>query len=255
ISCLVIGSIRRFRPSNERAPSRVRSLCSPKTTSSQVWTPATRTITPPVQRSRMVPSAWRKRRTLTRSMSSDSSTVAGNQDNSAPVSTSTDSSARHTRGRAGFASSIPIRNVPMSSRVLPPDGSPSSTTVARGVSISRAALIGAALFVCVSGALAAQRSDDGGPAWTRGATCYEVFVRSFYDSNGDGIGDLNGLIQKLDYIKGLGASCIWLMPVTASPSSHGYDVSDYYRVEPAYGTNDDFKRMVGEAHRRGITVL
>ncbi len=95
------------------------------------------------------------------------------------------------------------------------------------------------------------------PAWTRGggAVCYEVFVRSFYDSNGDGIGDLNGLIAKLDYIDKLGATCIWLMPVAASPSYHGYDVSDYYRIEPAYGTNDDFKRLVVEAHRRGIAVL
>lgn len=101
------------------------------------------------------------------------------------------------------------------------------------------------------------------PTWTRGAICYEVFVRSFYDSDGDGIGDLDGLIDKLDYINDgnpasrtdLGASCIWLMPVTASPSYHGYDVSDYYRVDPAYGTNDDFKRLVAEAHRRGIKVL
>jgi alpha-amylase len=92
-------------------------------------------------------------------------------------------------------------------------------------------------------------------AWTRGAVCYEVFVRSFVDSNGDGIGDLNGLIAKLDYLTGLGASCIWLMPVAESPSYHGYDVSDYYRVEPAYGSNDDFKRLVAAAHRRGIKVL
>ena len=88
-------------------------------------------------------------------------------------------------------------------------------------------------------------------------------MRSFYDSNGDGVGDLRGLIQKLDYIndgnptssRSLGASCIWLMPVAASPSYHGYDVSDYYRVEPAYGTNDDFKHLVAEAHRRGIAIL
>jgi glycosidase len=101
--------------------------------------------------------------------------------------------------------------------------------------------------------------------WTRGGggVCYEVFVRSFYDSNGDGVGDLKGLIQKLDYIndgnpassRSLGASCIWLMPVAASPSYHGYDVSDYYRIEPAYGTNEDFKRLVAEAHRRGIAIL
>lgn len=100
-------------------------------------------------------------------------------------------------------------------------------------------------------------------SWTRGATCYEVFVRSFQDSDGDGVGDINGLIQKLDYIndgtpgagRSLGARCIWLMPVSASPSYHGYDVTDYYRVNPAYGTNDDFKRLVAEAHRRGIRVL
>jgi len=106
-------------------------------------------------------------------------------------------------------------------------------------------------------------SSTSAPAWTRGGTCYEVFVRSFYDSDGDGVGDLKGLIQKLDYIndgnpassRSLGASCIWLMPVAASPSYHGYDVSDYYRVEPAYGTNDDFKHLVAEAHRRGIAVL
>ena len=101
------------------------------------------------------------------------------------------------------------------------------------------------------------------PAWTRGGVCYEIFVRSFFDGNGDGIGDLGGLIRKLDYINDgnpasktdLGADCVWLMPVAASPSYHGYDVSDYYRVEPAYGTNADFKRLVAAAHRRGIRVL
>lgn len=100
-------------------------------------------------------------------------------------------------------------------------------------------------------------------AWTRGATCYEVFVRSFQDSDGDGTGDLKGLIARLDYIndgkeKGttsLGARCIWLMPVAESPSYHGYDVSNYYRVNREYGTNSDFKRPVAEAHRRGIKVL
>ncbi|HLZ45690.1 MAG TPA: alpha-amylase family glycosyl hydrolase [Gemmatimonadales bacterium] len=86
-------------------------------------------------------------------------------------------------------------------------------------------------------------------------TCYEVFVRSFYDSNGDGIGDLRGLTQKLDYIKGLGADCVWLMPVAESPSYHGYDVTNYYKVEPDYGTNADFKAFVLAAHRRKIRVL
>jgi alpha-amylase len=112
----------------------------------------------------------------------------------------------------------------------------------------------ATLFV-LAGAACGNTLYRNTPAWTRGAVCYEVFVRSFFDSNGDGIGDLNGLTAKLDYIDTLGASCIWLMPVAASPSYHGYDVSDYYRVEPAYGTNDDFKRLVVEAHRRGIRIL
>ncbi len=116
-----------------------------------------------------------------------------------------------------------------------------SAAVALGAALAAGAVPGATL----------QRA----PTWTRGAVCYEVFVRSFFDSNGDGIGDLNGLIQKLGYIDSLGASCIWLMPVAASPSYHGYDVSDYYRVEPAYGTNADFQRLVAAAHRRGIKVL
>src|SRR6476659_1029312 len=99
--------------------------------------------------------------------------------------------------------------------------------------------------------------------WKKGGTCYEVFVRSFYDSNGDGIGDLKGLIQKLDYINdgtatgqhSLGARCIWLMPVAESPSYHGYDVTNYYRVEPDYGTNADFRTFMSAAHKRGIRVL
>jgi alpha-amylase len=120
------------------------------------------------------------------------------------------------------------------------------------------AALGAALCAAP---LAAQYGQPA--AWTRGATCYEVFVRSFQDSNGDGVGDLNGLIQKLDYINDgdpdsrhdLGAQCIWLMPIAESPSYHGYDVVDYYTVDREYGTNDDFRRLMAEAHRRGIHVL
>ncbi len=118
----------------------------------------------------------------------------------------------------------------------------------------------ASALVLAASALNAQRPL---PAWTHGATCYEVFVRSFQDSDGDGIGDLKGLISRLDYINNgnpksthsLGARCIWLMPIAESPSYHGYDVSDYYRVEKDYGTNADFKKLMKEAHRRGIKVL
>jgi glycosidase len=125
----------------------------------------------------------------------------------------------------------------------------------------------AALFVTlllsISSLGDAQRSNTTGRDWKRGGVCYEIFVRSFYDSDGDGIGDLNGITQRLDYIndgnprtrRDLGANCIWLMPVAESPSYHGYDVSDYYRVARDYGTNDDFKRLAAEAHRRGIRVL
>lgn len=101
------------------------------------------------------------------------------------------------------------------------------------------------------------------PDWKRGAVCYQIFLRSFYDSDGDGIGDLNGLIEKLDYINDgdprtetdLEARCIWLMPIAAARSYHGYDVTNYYRVNPEYGTNEDFKRLMTEARRRGIRVL
>jgi alpha-amylase len=106
------------------------------------------------------------------------------------------------------------------------------------------------------------------PSWARGATCYEVFVRSFADSDGDGIGDLRGLIQRFDYIndgqatrgtppstRSLGARCVWLMPIMESPGYHGYDIADYYRIKREYGTRADFAEFVALAHRRGVRVL
>ncbi|PYQ52035.1 MAG: alpha-amylase [Acidobacteria bacterium] len=91
--------------------------------------------------------------------------------------------------------------------------------------------------------------------WARGAVFYEIFVRSFYDSNGDGIGDFNGLTSKLDYVNDLGANAIWLMPIFESPSYHGYDTTDYEAIERDYGTDADFQRFLGEAHKRGIRVI
>lgn len=92
-------------------------------------------------------------------------------------------------------------------------------------------------------------------SWWRNAIFYEVFVRSFSDSNGDGIGDFNGLTQKLDYIQSLGVNALWLMPIHPSPSYHGYDVIDYYAVNPQYGTLDDFKQLLNQAHGRGMRVI
>ena len=84
---------------------------------------------------------------------------------------------------------------------------------------------------------------------------YEIFVRSYCDSDGDGLGDLNGVTQKLDYIQGLGFGGIWLMPIMPSPSYHKYDVTDYYAVDPEYGTLDDLRALLDAAHERGIAVI
>ncbi len=84
--------------------------------------------------------------------------------------------------------------------------------------------------------------------------CYEIFVRSFCDSNGDGIGDLNGIISRLDYLADLGIEAIWLTPVHPSPSYHKYDVTDYYAIDPEFGTMDDFRRLLAAAHERGIAI-
>jgi len=92
---------------------------------------------------------------------------------------------------------------------------------------------------------------------------YEIFVRSFADSDGDGIGDIQGIIEKLDYLNDgdasttddLGVTGIWLMPIMPSPTYHKYDVSDYYDIDEEYGTIDDFKKLIKEAHKRGISVI
>jgi maltose alpha-D-glucosyltransferase/alpha-amylase len=94
------------------------------------------------------------------------------------------------------------------------------------------------------------------PDWLSQAVIYQVYPQSFCDSNGDGIGDLPGLISKLDYIKSLGANAIWLNPIYASPfGDAGYDVSDFFKVAPRYGTNADAERLFKEARKRGIRVV
>ena len=94
------------------------------------------------------------------------------------------------------------------------------------------------------------------PSWLKDAVFYEIYPQSFCDSNGDGIGDLQGIISKLDYIKSLNCNAIWLNPCFDSPFyDAGYDVSDFYRVAPRYGTNDDLKELFDAAHRRNMKVI
>jgi alpha-amylase len=98
------------------------------------------------------------------------------------------------------------------------------------------------------------QGSEGYP-WWNDAVFYEIFVRSFRDSDGDGIGDFNGITEKLDYLQALGIKGLWLMPINPSPSYHGYDVTDYYAVNPDYGTMEDFKHLLEEAHKRDIKII
>ena len=94
-----------------------------------------------------------------------------------------------------------------------------------------------------------------GEGWFQDAIFYEAPVKSFFDASGDGVGDLRGLTQKLDYIHDLGVTCIWLLPFFPSPlHDDGYDVTDYRAVHAAYGTIEDFRIFLSEAHRRGLRV-
>ena len=94
------------------------------------------------------------------------------------------------------------------------------------------------------------------PEWVKKAVFYQIYPQTYYDSNGDGIGDLQGIILKLDYIKSIGVDAIWLNPFFESPfCDAGYDISDYYKVAARYGNNDDAKRLFEEAHKRGLKVI
>ncbi|MEZ4404927.1 MAG: maltose alpha-D-glucosyltransferase [Polyangiales bacterium] len=94
------------------------------------------------------------------------------------------------------------------------------------------------------------------PQWYKDAVIYELHVRSFADSDNDGVGDFKGLISRLDYLEDLGVNALWLLPFYPSPlKDEGYDIADYNDVNPAYGTLDDFKEFLDEAHRRGIRVI
>ena len=92
--------------------------------------------------------------------------------------------------------------------------------------------------------------------WWQRAVVYQVYPRSFYDSNGDGIGDLNGVREKLDYIRRLGVDVIWLNPIYKSPNDdNGYDISDYRAIMDEFGTMEDFDRLLAEAHEKGLRIV
>ena len=98
------------------------------------------------------------------------------------------------------------------------------------------------------------RQDDG--SWWKHALIYEIYPRSFQDSNGDGIGDLNGITQRLDYLQSLGVDAVWLSPIYPSPQiDFGYDISDYENIDPQYGTLADFDRLVTQAEKRHIRII
>jgi maltose alpha-D-glucosyltransferase/alpha-amylase len=94
------------------------------------------------------------------------------------------------------------------------------------------------------------------PLWYKDAVFYELYVRAFRDSNGDGHGDLRGVIEKLDYLQDLGINCIWLLPIFPSPlRDDGYDVADFRGIHPDFGSLDDFKELIEQAHKRSIRVI
>ena len=102
----------------------------------------------------------------------------------------------------------------------------------------------------------AHKSSEGDALWYKRAVIYELPVKSFYDGNADGVGDFPGLIEKLDYLEGLGVTCLWLLPFFPSPlRDDGYDIADYCDIHPTYGTLDDFRRFLDAAHERRMHVV
>ena len=102
----------------------------------------------------------------------------------------------------------------------------------------------------------AQGELESDPLWYKDAVIYELHIKAYADGNGDGIGDFRGLTEQLDHVQSLGVNTIWLLPFYPSPlRDDGYDVADYENVHPYYGTLDDFRAFVAEAHRRGLRVI
>ena len=98
--------------------------------------------------------------------------------------------------------------------------------------------------------------DTSSPSWWRSAVIYQIYPRSFQDSNGDGVGDIPGIVSRLDYLKRLGIDAIWLSPVCKSPQAdNGYDISDYKDIDPLFGTVQDMKCLIEEASHRNIKII
>ena len=92
--------------------------------------------------------------------------------------------------------------------------------------------------------------------WWHDKVAYQIYPKSFMDTNGDGIGDIRGIINKLDYLKDLGIDIIWISPIYQSPLvDQGYDISDYYKIDERFGTMEDFEELIAEAKKRNIGIL
>ena len=116
-----------------------------------------------------------------------------------------------------------------------------------------AVLTALCLLPAVSGTGAAKAENE---QWWKNTIAYEIYVRSFRDTNGDGIGDLKGITQELDYLKELGAGALWLTPCYASPQEdNGYDIANFYEIDPIYGTMEDMDELISEAGKRGIRIV
>lgn len=113
-------------------------------------------------------------------------------------------------------------------------------------------IITAVITICTAVTITAKEQ----PEWLKKANIYHIYPSTYMDSNGDGIGDLEGIRSKLDYIKSVGFNCIWMSSCFKSAwEDGGYDILDYYKVDPRFGTNDDLKRLIDDAHKKGIKVL
>ena len=124
------------------------------------------------------------------------------------------------------------------------------------LSFLASSLISVTLHAQTATAPAAVAARTSGTEWWKRAVIYEVYPRSFQDSNGDGIGDLNGITERLDYLQALGVDAIWLSPIYPSPQvDFGYDISNYEAIDPQYGTLADFDKLVAEAKKRNIRVI